>query len=136
MRTMFTFKSFLVIIIFCQFVTSSKFIVLTIIGEQSSYLLKSTENQNEFIGPEAIKLNIQNHYWTFDEKYFYKTSDSGSLPLGGNEWTFGGFLKESKSMIEIKELQCGKNPGYLIKENNAVNFRKDKTEENCFRQVL
>ena len=146
MRTMFSFKSFLVIIFFCQFVTSRKFLVITnygwngnkitryLFGTQSNHLLKSTKEQDEFVGVNSIKLHRHENNWVFEddeEKYLYPTSESVSLPLGESTW----LRPDSASLLlDIKELQCGKNQGYLIK--NGFSFpATDTTSENCFRQV-
>ena len=97
------------------------------------------ENQNEFIGLGAIKLYHHKQAWILEDdgqKYSYTTSGSGSLPIGShfwsnpNSWSF---------IIEIKELQCGKNQGYMIKHLEDFPTRSASfatNTENCFRQVL
>ena len=154
MRTMFSFKYFLVIIFFCHFVTCSKFLVLTkngwksvkkFTGEQKTYLLKSTENPNEFIGIRlGIKLYLQNQSWVIElgeENYHYPAQESVSLPIGRNRWS----SSRVSTMIEIKELQCGKNQGYMIGEERThfPSLKLDvvasrtaiaTTAENCFAQ--
>ena len=151
---MFTFKSFLVILIFCQFVNCSKFLVLRTSGWKGwtkfltglgsgSYLLKSTGNKNEFIG-NNLKLSHQDQKWIFEdgEKSFYKTSENGDLPLGKNKWesstnswpkTGVVSVLNNEFKINITELQCGKNiPGYMITEKSD-SFAS--TAEICLRQV-
>ena len=143
---MFTFRSFFVIIIFVQFVTCSKFLVLNkygwksvqkVLGLHRTYFLRSTENQNEFIGREAIKLYLQEQSWVLEHNggnYRYPTS-SGSLPLGKNEWSTSTF--PSASTLEINVLLCGENQGYRI--DDSVNLSPTTktalptTAENCFR---
>ena len=102
----------------------------------------STESPNEFEGNKpGIKLSLQEEYWVIEhgqKKYSYSASESGSLPLGENVWSTETVFKIKRdSTIEIKELLCGKNPGYVIKENGGVNFRTPTTTaENCYGQVL
>ena len=159
MRTMFSFKYFLVIIFFCHFVTCSKFLSLTnngwkstrkITGEQKTYLLISTESSNEFEGNKPnIKLSLQEQSWVLEhgqKKYSYPASEGGSLPFGEKEWSWSTSTSTfpSTSTIEIKELRCGKNQGYMIDEgtyfprNTHLNIVASRTAlsttaENCFR---
>ena len=150
---MFTLKSFLVILIFCQSVTCTKFLVLTTSGWKGwtnfltgqgsgSYLLKSTGNKNEFVG-NKFKLSHENQKWIFGdgEKFFYKTSENGDLPLSKNKWekshswpkTGVASVLNNDFKINITEVHCGKNiPGFMITEKSD-SF--DSTAESCFRKV-
>ena len=118
----------------------------------------STESSNEFEGNKPnIKLSLQEQSWVLEhgqKKYSYPASESASLPLGEEEWSTIKTVTEWSGIktvitIEIKELRCGKNPGYMIDEETHFPSAPPKIElnmvsrtalattaENCFRQVL
>ena len=150
---MFRLKHFLLIIISSHLFTCNRFLILTIsgwtsswekwTGGSSSYLLKSTGNQTEFIGLKAFKLSFQNQSWVLadGEDLFTTAEDNSSLPLGKNTWSNQNSLIVNSTgwtykalKIKIAEVQFGKNPGYMMEEREDTSFYASTAEE-CFRQI-